>query len=54
MAGNKTSQPIAFVNARLIDPEARYDGVGSLVVQGGTIADLVKNPPSANSRTTSA
>ena len=40
----KTGQPIAFINARLIDPEARYDGIGSLVVQGGVIADVVKKP----------
>src|SRR6201996_1332561 len=45
MAGmQKTAQPIAFINARLIDPEARYDGAGSLVVQGGVIADVVKKP----------
>jgi dihydroorotase len=37
-------QPIAFINARLLDPEARYDGPGSLVVQGGVIADVVKKP----------
>jgi dihydroorotase len=42
-AANKT-QPTAFINARLIDPEARYDGPGSLVVQGGVIADVVKKP----------
>ena len=40
----KSGQPIAFINARLIDPEARYDGVGSLVVQGGVISDVVKKP----------
>src|ERR1700744_3196037 len=40
----KTAQPIAFINARLIDPEARYDGIGSLVVQGGVIADMVRKP----------
>ena len=40
----KTNQPIAFINARLVDPEARYDGAGSLVVQGGVIADVVKKP----------
>jgi dihydroorotase len=37
-------QPIAFINARLLDPEARYDGPGSLVVQGGVIADVTKKP----------
>jgi dihydroorotase len=38
------SQPIAFINARLVDPESRYDGAGALVVQGGVIADVVKKP----------
>ena len=38
------AQPMAFINARLIDPEARYDGVGALVVQGGVIADVVRKP----------
>ena len=41
---NKTSQPMAFINARMVDPESRYDGPGSLVVQGGVIADMVKKP----------
>jgi len=41
---NAKTQPIAFVNARLVDPESRYDGPGSLVVQGGTIADVTKKP----------
>ena len=40
----KKPQPVAFINARLIDPETRYDGPGSLVVQGGVIADVVKKP----------
>ena len=40
----KSSQPIAFINARLVDPESRYDGEGALVVQGGVIADVVKKP----------
>jgi dihydroorotase len=45
MAGSaKTGQPMAFINARLVDPESRYDGPGSLVVQGGVIADTVKKP----------
>ena len=38
------SQPIAFINARLVDPESRYDGPGALVVQGGVIADVVRKP----------
>ena len=43
-ASAQKSQPIAFINARLLDPEARYDGPGALVVQGGVIADLTKKP----------
>jgi dihydroorotase len=34
----------AFVNARLIDPESRYDGPGALVVAEGLIADVVRRP----------
>ena len=44
MPGAQKSQPIAFVGARLIDPETRYDGPGALVVQGGVIADVVRKP----------
>jgi dihydroorotase len=36
--------PIAFVNARLIDPESRYDGPGCVVVAEGVIADVRKTP----------
>lgn len=38
------SQPIAFVNARVIDPEHRYDGPGCVVVSDGTIADFRQGP----------
>ena len=38
------AQTIAFINARLADPEARYDGPGALVVQGGVIADVTRKP----------
>jgi dihydroorotase len=34
------AQPIAFVNARVLDPEARYDGPGCVVVKDGAIADV--------------
>ena len=44
MASAQKPQPIAFINARLVDPETRYDGAGALVVQGGVIADVVKKP----------
>ena len=35
-----TDRPIAFVNARMVDPERRYDGPGALVVRHGEIADV--------------
>jgi dihydroorotase len=34
----------ALINARLIDPESRYDGPGALVVAEGVIADVVRRP----------
>lgn len=34
----------AFINARLVDPESRYDGPGSLVVAEGVIADVARRP----------
>jgi dihydroorotase len=37
-------QPTAFVNARLVDPETRYDGPGCVVVAEGMIADVQKKP----------
>lgn len=33
-------RPLAFVNARLVDPESGYDGPGALVVHNGKIADV--------------
>ena len=36
------ARPIAFQNARLVDPESRYDGPGALVVKDGTIVDVSK------------
>ena len=33
-------RPLAFQNARLLDPESGYDGPGALVVSGATIADV--------------
>jgi dihydroorotase len=32
----------AFINARLVDPESRYDGPGALLVSDGKIADVRK------------
>ena len=34
------SRPVAFINARLIDPASGYDGPGSVVVTEGVIADV--------------
>ena len=42
------SQPIAFINARLIDPESRFDGLGSLVVSEGVICDVSRRATFAN------
>lgn len=36
------TRPIAFVNARLLDPASGYDGPGALIVAEGVIADVVK------------
>jgi dihydroorotase len=38
------SPPTAFLNARLVDPESRYDGPGSLIVAEGVVADVVRRP----------
>jgi len=38
------ARPIAFVNARLVDPETGYDGPGGLVVRDGLIADVLHKP----------
>ena len=39
-----SGRPLAFVNARLVDPESGYDGPGCLVVTEGVIADVVRGP----------
>ena len=44
MTGAPQSRPLALVNARLVDPESGYDGPGSLVVQDGLIADVLRSP----------
>lgn len=36
-------RPIAFVNARLVDPASGYDGPGALVVRDGLIADVLQD-----------
>ncbi len=35
-------RPIAFVNARLVDPDSGYDGPGAIRVESGVIADVVR------------
>jgi dihydroorotase len=35
-----TARPIAFINARLVDPEGRYDGPGALIAENGRIAEV--------------
>lgn len=37
-----SAQPIALVNARLVDPESGYDGPGGVIVSEGVIADVAK------------
>jgi dihydroorotase len=37
-----TARPIAFVNARLVDPETGYDGPGALIAENGVIAELTR------------
>ena len=37
-------QPIAFLDARLVDPETGYDGPGAVIVAEGVIADVVRRP----------
>jgi dihydroorotase len=34
------SRPVAFLNARLVDPESGYDGPGALLVEKGRIAEV--------------
>ena len=35
------SPPIAFVNARLVDPASGYDGPGCVLIENGVVADVV-------------
>ena len=39
-----SQRPLAFVNARLVDPESEYDGPGALIVRDGVIADDFQAP----------
>ena len=36
------SRPLAILNARLVDPDSRYDGPGALMICDGRIADIIK------------
>lgn len=36
--------PIAFVNARLVDPASGYDGPGAALIMDGVFADVVRQP----------
>jgi len=36
------AKPLAFLNARLVDPETSYDGPGALLVRDGVIAEVAK------------
>jgi len=36
------SRPLAFVNARLVDPASGYDGPGAVIVTEGVIADVAR------------
>lgn len=38
------SRPVAYLNARLVDPASGYDGPGALVVTEGVIADVAHAP----------
>ena len=42
--------PLAFVGARLVDPESGYDGPGRLVVADGRIARSAEGGQEALSR----
>lgn len=50
MSPHKEAQPIALVNARLIDPASGYDGPGSIVIADGVIADVIHGdqPPAGH------
>ncbi len=41
------SRPLAILNARLIDPTSDYDGPGSVLVDGGRIAEVIRGEAGA-------
>ena len=42
-------RPIAFINARLVDPESGYDGPGCLLVKDGVVAEVIHKKTLAGS-----
>ena len=38
------SRPVAYLNARLVDPASGYDGPGAVIVTEGVIADMARAP----------
>jgi dihydroorotase len=39
-----SNRPLAFVNARLVDPASGYDGPGAVIVTEGVVADVARSP----------
>lgn len=39
-----STRPLAFVNARLVEPESRYDGPACVMVAEGAVADVLRTP----------
>src|SRR5688500_14848539 len=37
-------RPLAFTNARLVDPASGYDGPGAVIVTEGVVADVARSP----------
>ncbi|WP_293678163.1 dihydroorotase [uncultured Phenylobacterium sp.] len=37
-------RPLAFLNARLVDPASGYDGPGAVIVTEGVVADVARSP----------
>lgn len=38
------NRPLAFVNARLVDPKSGYDGPGAVLIAEGVFADVARKP----------
>src|SRR5690606_27527707 len=39
-----STQPLAFINARMVDPESGYDGPGCLLARDGLIVETARRP----------